>query len=83
MFYLPTNKPLAKPYLFSGDTKNMMTQERDKWKITLTLNRTPVQNVDRVRIFALEFFGGDFDKKKSFRFKSLVKPIFLLLKNIL
>jgi len=67
-FYaIPQNKDLISQYLliFSGDIKSVLSPDHDKLKISINMNRekAPSEVVEKVRLYAVKYFSGDFKKQ--------------------
>ncbi len=61
-YRIPDSKELISQYLlvFSGDVSDVLTQNHDKLRVSITLKRVSSDDVERVRRYCMSYFPKDF-----------------------
>jgi predicted RND superfamily exporter protein len=64
LYAVPQDKNLISQYLliFTGDVKSVLSPNRDKLRISLNMKRSSGDDLEKVRKYAVAYFGEDFLK---------------------
>lgn len=64
-YSIPSDPALVAQYMtiFSGDTKAILTENHDKMRVMVTMNRGGVEDIHKIALYAQEYFDPTFQKK--------------------